>query len=794
MKRLGFLLILCSILLTCQDKYNKSKKPYSFIPKESSPIIEIKELNDFSNAVKNHDVLSKIYNNELNEASKILKFLHPKKELYIAFPQAENGSSDYLILTEDSPNLFLIDSIPNLVSETLIDLKIEKTQIDSTTFYHKTVNNIFATSNNLDIIKDLDSSRNNKELINLIETTSKKSVASVIFKSNDEIFSKLLFNSSKAENDKLGYTVLDLNYNESNLKYNGIISSKDSVFSKLGCFKNSQPQHISTPKFVSRNITSFISISFDDFSIFNKNLFQLNTKGADTSQTFLNFTNEIAFVENNNENAIILHALDTDLVLESIEERTNLETFRSLDIYSFEASDFFQSRLNPFFNYDNANYFAVYENFVVFSETLETLKSLLIDALNNNTLSNSDAYINISENLSDEASLFIFKNSESISKLFAKNLDGYNANAVQYIYEKDYAHVNGVIQKFKKRAVSKSVTEAFTIEVDAEIIVSPQTVVNHVSKAHDIVVQDVNNVLYLISSSGNVLWKKQLQGKILGEIEQMDMYKNGRLQLVFATKNRVYVLDRNGNDASPFPLKFNDDITQPLSVFDYDRNKNYRLLVTQGRNLLMYDAKGKTVTGFEYKNNGQNIQTQPKHFRVGNKDYIAFTTDNKMLILNRQGNIRVPVKDKINFSDNELHFYQSKFTSSNTLGELIQVNTSGKLSKKNLNLPENHRVTTTSKTLVSLTENKLNIKSRTVDLDFGNYTEPRIFYLNDKIFVTVTDKQAKKVFLFDSQAKPISNFPVFGTAPAVLQKLDEDRGLELITQSDLNTMIVYKLH
>jgi hypothetical protein len=93
-----------------------------------------------------------------------------------------------------------------------------------------------------------------------------------------------------------------------------------------------------------------------------------------------------------------------------------------------------------------------------------------------------------------------------------------------------------------------------------------------------------------------------------------------------------------------------------------------------------------------------------------------------------------------------------------------------------------------------MTENKLNIKSRRIDLDYGDYTAPRIFYLNDKIYVTTTDLQAKKVYLFDSQADPIPNFPVFGTSAAELQNLDQDASLELITQSDDKNIVVYKLH
>jgi hypothetical protein len=300
--------------------------------------------------------------------------------------------------------------------------------------------------------------------------------------------------------------------------------------------------------------------------------------------------------------------------------------------------------------------------------------------------------------------------------------------------------------------------------------------------------------LYLISDSGSVLWKKQLQGKILGNIEQIDTYKNGRLQLAFTTSNRLYVLDRNGNDVAAFPLRFRDAITQPLSVFDYDKRKNYRLLVTQGENILMYDAKGKSVSGFDYKTNGSVIKSQPKHFRVGRKDYIVFGAGETLKILDRQGNVRINVKDKIHFSENALYLYQNKFTTTNTLGQLIQVDTKGQLGIKNLSLTDKHKIATTSKTLVSLTENKLKIKSRTVDLDYGDYTAPKIFYLNDKIYVTTTDLQSKKVYLFDSQAKLIPNFPVFGTSISELQKLDKYTGLELITQSDPKTIVIYKLN
>ncbi|MBU2929265.1 ribonuclease HII [Winogradskyella psychrotolerans] len=783
MKRLGFLLIVFTFVFACQKDYNKTKQPYKFIPAETSTIIRINELNDFVNSIENNDVLSNLYNKELKHAVLFLNHLNTTEHVYIS-----SQDSNFLILTENDSSLFVLDSIKNIISKTLTDVNIEETQIDDQTIYHKIIGNTFAGSNNLDLLKTLNSENENTKLSQLIETTDEKSVASVLFKSKETNYSKLLF-SEIVNKDNSSFTVLDFDYVEKGLHYNGILTSIDSTTNYLDSFKNTIPQKTNTPSIAPYNTASLLSISYDNFSVFSKNN-QAEDSTALDSKTFLNFTDEIALIDD----VLALHSLDPNLIIESIEDKSFSESFRDIDIYEFGDSNIFKTNLQPFISFENANFFSVFENFIVFSHSTETLKSILTYALNENTLINSDAFQSISENLSDEASLFIFKDSDELSTVLGHTMTGYNANAVQFIREDNYTHINGVIQKFKKRAATNSVSETFTTQLEATALTAPQAVKNHVSKAHDIVIQDVNNTLYLISSTGNILWKKQLQGKILGQVEQIDMYKNGRLQLAFTTPNRLYILDRNGNDVPPFPLKFNDAITQPLSVFDYDKRKDYRLLVTQGKNLLMYNAKGQSVGGFNYKSSDADIVSQPKHFRIGTKDYIVFGAGEHLKILNRQGAVRVDVKDKIRFSGNEVYLYQNKFTTTNTLGQLIQVDTRGNLSTQNLNLTDKHKIATTSKTLVSLRENRLIIKSRTLDLDYGDYTEPRIFYLNDKIYVTTTDLQSKKVYLFDSQAKSIPNFPVFGTSAAVLEKLDNDRGLELITQSDDKTVVVYKLH
>ena len=143
-----------------------------------------------------------------------------------------------------------------------------------------------------------------------------------------------------------------------------------------------------------------------------------------------------------------------------------------------------------------------------------------------------------------------------------------------------------IAAKAQKEIKANAVGPLFTVELDTDIATNPQFVKNHRNNTYEIITQDKNNVLYLISASGKVIWKKQLNGKVRGRIQQVDLYKNGKLQLAFCTNNQFLIIDRNGEEVKPFNKKFDSGNLNPLAVFDYENNKDYRFLVTQGRKVL----------------------------------------------------------------------------------------------------------------------------------------------------------------------------------------------------------------
>ncbi|XMO87375.1 ribonuclease HII [Algibacter sp. AS12] len=795
----------------CSKTNNKRINLLDYVPENTSFILKTNNTEGLNSGIYNSDFLQSIsgtttYKN-LEKQLSPLTYLSPASELLICFSEDNTDSMQYSVVTKLTKDLFLTDSLPNYTEELLKynNQAIRKHTIDQDTFYSTTIDSTFFASSSKQIVDQVfNSTFNDENLKRLYKASSKDKTASLLLNTKSSLAPSLFIEDSLSLNLLTEYMAIDLELNQNDMYFNGIAKANDSTESLINIFKNTIPQVNQIQNITPTNSDGVLAFTFNDFTQFQENLIKYqSTDSLNTNTNLFNDVIEIGVIYEGNNRAIILNSIDIIATKDALlSEQTIVETYREIDIYSFSKPSLFAHTFSPLITSANANLYCIIDDFLVFSGSTEMLQNIIANYQNKTTLSTTSYFKNNKENLSDASSLLQIINAASLKTLLNKNIsanttyniDGYNATAIQFIYDNNFAHVNGIIAKNKKRAHVNSVSEELNIKLDKAILNTPQFVKNHITKQKEIVVQDVNNNLYLISNQGKTLWKKQLQGPILGKIEQIDIYKNGRLQLAFATPNRVYVLDRNGKEVKPFALKFNDNITQPLAVFDYDNRKNYRLLVTQGKNVLMYDTKGKTINGFTFKTANKTIITQPKHFRIGTKDYITIKTSNKLYILDRLGKTRVKPKQSYSYSNQPIFLYNNTFTTTTASGDLVLVDSKGNVSSRNLNLTENHHIETTSKTLVTQSENKLVIKNKTTELDFGDYSNPKLFYINNKIYVSTTDLQSHKIYLYDSQSKLLPNFPVYGNASIELDNIDKDSNLEFVTKGENNSIILYQIN
>ena len=807
-----FYFVFITLLITGCSPDNKHNNPSEYIPENADFIIKISDLESLKNNITNNQFIQEFSMSDafssVSKKIEALNYLNTKNEVLLSFSKDTNDSLQYAIITPYSKGLFNVDSLPNFKVEIITSKtynEITKTTVNNSVLFSTIKDSLFIGASQLDLLKKaLDKKNVPLRFIELLKTADKESPFSVLINKSSNYLNCFFLNDS-LNHIKLGSSLLlDIDLKQDEILLNGIIKATDSSKSLINIFKNTIPQKNELAKITPANSDGFLSFTFNNYANFKENIKNYQAVDSLTTETTL-FDNvtEVGIIIEGDQEAVVLNSLDELSTNDALTNELNLiDNYRQVGIFSFSKPELFQQTFSPLINFNKANLYCVLDNFFVFANSKELLQNIIANYQNNTTLHDLSYFETIKENLSNESSLLIVmapttlnhKLKQFLQEDLSLDLEKYKTSAIQYIYDTDFAHVNAVIKKSKTKAIENSVTEEFNIKIAEDLLNTPQLVANHETNQKEIVVQDVKNNLYLISNTGTLLWKKQLDAPILGRIEQIDMYKNGRLQLAFATTNRVYVVDRNGSDVAPFPLKFNDKITQPLSVFDYDNNRSYRLLITQGKNILMYDQLGLVVKGFNFKSSARDLVHQPQHIRVGSKDYLLLKTANRLYILDRTGKTRISPKNDYNYSNQAVYLYNNKFITTSKDGALITIDTNGNTSAENLQLTDLHNIVSTSKTLVTHSENRLTIKSTTLELDYGNYTEPEIFYVYDKIYVSITDLQAKKIYLFDSQAKLISNFPVYGNSKIALDNMDKDRNLEFVTTGDSNSIIIYQIN
>ena len=105
-----------------------------------------------------------------------------------------------------------------------------------------------------------------------------------------------------------------------------------------------------------------------------------------------------------------------------------------------------------------------------------------------------------------------------------------------------------------------------------------------------------NNLLYLITATGKIKWTKQLESKIIGDVRQMDIYRNGKWQMLFNTKNKIHLLDINGKEVVNFPFSLKSPASNTVNVFDYENKGNFRFLICGKNNKIYnYDKTGRLL-------------------------------------------------------------------------------------------------------------------------------------------------------------------------------------------------------
>lgn len=322
--------------------------------------------------------------------------------------------------------------------------------------------------------------------------------------------------------------------------------------------------------------------------------------------------------------------------------------------------------LPGFSGYVNDSWLTFYDNFMITGGSYATIARLLYDNLLNKTLYNDLTFRDFESTMPSIAGYYIYLVPSRALDYFGRWLDAdllntlkKNISSLNKVQAAGYQFVtsnemlyNTFSLRFREDPRAESSTEWETL-LDTVAAIKPFFFTNHITGAREIFIQDLKNNVYLINAAGRVLWKVPVRERINGSVYMVDCMKNGKYQLLFSGKNYLHLIDRNGNYVERFPVKLRSPASGPLSLFDYDNNLNYRLLIAgDDRIIYAYDINGNSVRGWKpFKTTGI-AEKEISWIRVSGKDYIIVSDETSLYFLDRTGNVRLTPREPVTRAEN----------------------------------------------------------------------------------------------------------------------------------------------
>jgi hypothetical protein len=388
--------------------------------------------------------------------------------------------------------------------------------------------------------------------------------------------------------------------------------------------------------------------------------------------------------------------------LKQSDYKTNfrVDNEKSYEIFHLPSKGINKTLFGTLFAQVSDEYLTFIDNYVVFGASKDALSKIILSNIHNKQLQLDVSYRQFGNVLASESNYFFYLNPHRSEKLYTDLLDSQyaltlisNHSALSKIQGIALQLKGGGSMIFNNICIQYSPytaedpQTAWETRLDTTFTMKPQLVINHVTRNQEIIIQDIKNKLYLINDVGRILWTKQLPEPINGEIRQVDLFKNYKLQYVFSSRSFVYAVDRNGAFVEGFPIKLKSKATNPVAVFDYDNNRDYRFLIAgDDRKVYAFNNFGKPISGWSFGKTERTVTEQLQHFKIKGKDYIVFADVNRPYVVDRKGEERISFSQYFSKStnnrfvlDESIKTHTDKLITTDSVGLIKFISLNGKV-------------------------------------------------------------------------------------------------------------------
>jgi hypothetical protein len=646
----------------------------------------------------------------------------------------------------------------SIIETPYAETKIHRIQLqeDKDPFYFAVLKGVFMGSFRSDLVKraidrlSLNSPSFTSAGFRRVESTTGKKVDANIYV-NYRIFSLIL---SKVTRDEYlpsllrvakfaDWSGLDLIIKKDELMLNGFTVAPDSNLHFLSLFSDQNPQKIEITSVIPASASYFTFYGWQLPSEYMQRILDrtlrndrwtadnpaissfLENHPVDLTKFFTPWIGNQActfVVENGGslQNAMTFAAFRTNDTTETRRALLSLSdtlgmkvdstVFKGRKIFGLNTPSFFPALFGELFGRTTTAYCLFLEDYVIFGPDRKSLGYLVDEYVTGNTLAKSSDYGDFSGDIPDKANIYCYfstKNSlQTIRGLLNDDLNSkllplmdslkkFESVAFQFNNQEGIFY-SSFFLRFNPNQNQEGPLQ-WKVALDTTVQGSPQ-IINDPA-GNFVAVSDISNNVYLIDSEGRIRWKIPVMGKVLGKIHPVRIKPRDSLYLLFNTDTHLYMIRSDGEYADRFPMRFPARATNGITLLDYFKTKDYRILLAlQDNHVYNFTLRGLSVPDWERPGLSEEILQPVRHLNTGRSDLLIMEgSQGNILITDRTGKQKIRLSPRFRHSVNSGFFVNRSLkkgvlVTSDPDGKVLFIQENGKTTEVTLNLfsPAHH--------------------------------------------------------------------------------------------------------
>ncbi len=313
-------------------------------------------------------------------------------------------------------------------------------------------------------------------------------------------------------------------------------------------------------------------------------------------------------------------------------------------------------------------------------------------------------------------------------------------------------------------------------------------IADHIRGGNSLFVYNENGKYALIDRNGRYIWGGNLEEKILNSPMVVDIYENDKLQLLFATPSKIFLLDLNGENVASFPYSSEHELSSKISTLKW-KNTIRILAGTSKGEVIMLGNSGKELNIVQIGSHPIKISPKALNLTGNLRVWVANTNDEKYL-----GYLETPAKAELLGKTTANHFLKA---GSNVFGIVQEENdifletmrnesTSSFAKGKVIQLINELVILQTENELQAYDAQRKLISSQ--KLPFKEVGAVNLTFIGEQKFWTVFDYLENNVYLFLPNGDLAKGFPKEGRAP-ITTSYDKQAN-SLVVYTTLNSVVI----